>query len=460
MANHFLKQLFDELEQLEQIREEETKIKKNINAIKIKNAISQSKQKQKNIIEFLNVMCSNAGQCIAFGKENLKIKRLFSNFNSFHFVTEAKQIGTNGDAANGFVIELKNVTQQYIAYTVLKMCQNDTADSLVYEYTVGREFVNQQLNFFPCFIETYSLFLYPPTKYAEIKNHITSKKGFNSNIFILKSGAQNVSKTVKPNEMCQFSQNFAILIQHLHDVLTLSEFLDKFIYYTISEEEILYILYQIYLPLSVLSGVFTHYDLHWENVLLYQPFNNNGRIHFKYHLPDGEIVEFYSRYLVKIIDYGRCYYYSNDTSNSKTIYNKICDEPECSNEQNTCGYDKGFRFLKPGLIPKHHFISSSEPNISADLRLLLILIHSHSFRSEDVKQYLHKLNGFKITRFSTDPLASDITGQKINNVIDAEKLLRPLCRKKHLSNLYNVLKVKGIMEIYADRTKPLTFKLA
>ena len=74
------------------------------------------------------------------------------------------------------------------------------------------------------------------------------------------------------------------------------------IYLSFMNHELLYILYQIYAPLSILSDSFTHYDLNTNNVRLYIP-EPKKHIEYHYHYPD-RVVKFNSKYIVKIIDYG------------------------------------------------------------------------------------------------------------------------------------------------------------
>ena len=45
------------------------------------------------------------------------------------------------------------------------------------------------------------------------------------------------------------------------------------------------------MPLATLSDVFTHYDLHLDNILLYEPIKN-GYITYNYHLNSGKIIKF------------------------------------------------------------------------------------------------------------------------------------------------------------------------
>jgi len=105
------------------------------------------------------------------------------------------------------------------------------------------------------------------------------------------------------NDSCKNPTNYAVLIQHLKGAKTLRDMLEdsKFL-----ETDLLYILFQVYMTLSSLSNDFTHYDLHLNNVLVYEPVSNSY-IEYHYHIGKTEII-FKSKYIAKIIDYGTCYF--------------------------------------------------------------------------------------------------------------------------------------------------------
>ena len=88
-------------------------------------------------------------------------------------------------------------------------------------------------------------------------------------------------------------------------------------------------MYQVYFALSEVCNNFTHYDLHTDNVLLFEPVVNKY-IHYHYTNKDGSTCSFKSRYIVKMIDYGRSYILDPETGiGSMTVYNQVCAEPKC-----------------------------------------------------------------------------------------------------------------------------------
>jgi hypothetical protein len=102
------------------------------------------------------------------------------------------------------------------------------------------------------------------------------------------------------------------------------------------------------MTLSSLSKVFTHYDLHANNVLVYEPVNGSY-IEYHYHIGSEEII-FKSRYIAKIIDYGRCYF---NPGFNPTLYT------ECVNNPSSL---ESFAIDNP--------YNSAKRNMSHDLRLI------------------------------------------------------------------------------------------
>ena len=294
--------------------------------------------------KFLKSICSDAGFCIAFGKENENIKKFFNGFSTFDYaVAPIKRIGA--PSANGFVNEITYEHEGYKSNAILKSSVQKNADNLMYEYIVGTEYANMVAKRFPCFVETYGLFKYTSTKTrADMK---TKKKITPQTL----SGLTPIS--VDWSVACKESKKLAILIQHLKNPVDIAD---------LNEKYIMHVLFQIYIPLGILADTYTHNDLHLSNVLIYEPVKGK-HIKYRYHLPTG-IVEFNSPYIAKIIDYGRSFF-DNGTINALDVYDDICAAKGCK----SCGESTGF-FWNDTLVDPDNYISASVRNVSIDLRLL------------------------------------------------------------------------------------------
>jgi hypothetical protein len=327
---------------------------------------------------FLKSICSDSNECIAFGTQYQPIKQFFNSFQDFQHLTQVKRIGAV--SANGFVDMLTFSKQGFNANAVFKSSAKSDGDNLVYEYLVGL-FLNRLSLHFPCFIETYGLFLYssdpmPNSSLNETAwDYIKNKRDM---LAVFQSGnITHIPISSTPSmfaQSCQNSKSFAVLNQYLTNSRSLDEIFANEIFANefMDSEKLVPVLFQVYFPLMCMATIFTHYDLHLGNVMLYMP-RAKHYIHYHYHMPDGSVVSFKSEYLVKLIDYGRSFFHDTTESNSVTVHKRLCALRECDP---TCGYNSGYQYLQP-LNKKHpeddYYISSMMANESHDLRLLKMI---------------------------------------------------------------------------------------
>jgi hypothetical protein len=339
-----------------------------------------------NRARYLNGVCSDSGVCIAFGTHIKKIKKHFDGFVNFNHVNSIRKIGEV--SSNGFVKELEYEHEGYKAHAVLKSATKVNSDNLYYEYLVGI-FVNYICKFSPNFLETYGIYKYnSDAEYQEMQK-LTAKKDALSgldlidttplaDIAIEKTTSREQQKSEHLRVACKQSKYISILIQHIKDAETLHNKCSSVMSIFFIRNDLHNVLFQVYWTLFVLNNRFTHYDLHTNNVLLYQP-DKNSFIQYFCHMDDGSVISFRSSYIAKIIDYGRCYYdfgiEPTDKDNydvyaeSTDIYDALCKEKKCKPK---CGNGFGFRTFNDDFYKKFH-IDSLKPNVSHDLRLLNIL---------------------------------------------------------------------------------------
>lgn len=425
---------------------------------------------QKRRARFLKSICEDSGVCIAFGKENQKISQFFHHFVNFDFVKNIKRIGA--PSANGFVNEIEYKKYNYLAYAVLKSSASERSDNLAYEYLVG-QFINKKMNFFPCFLQTYGLYHYlSQNKWS----HIRITKTIQTNV--LKDSLQILDK-FDSSFACKNSQYLAILIQHIKNAETLNSFFEGDIRLPFLANDLAAVLYQVYFPLSILASQFTHYDLHTNNVLLYTPVKGSF-IHYHYYFNDKTVVQFYSPYIVKIIDYGRCYFKDGNQSSTNLLDDNLCKNTDCDPN---CGEDYGFTWFDKELDDDNHFISAYRNNQSHDLRLMKVLhyelekqINARMTQLKDnpyYKAYIEPvftlvkktkyglgIKNEKNKFFGTKSHLGVGYPNSIYNIKDAEKGLRTILQssdyKKLLAiNIQNKKKI-GDLHVYADG-RPMHF---
>jgi hypothetical protein len=435
-----------------------------------------------------NLICSNDNTvCLAVGEESEQVKTFFDGFVKFNFARKViKRIGT--PSVNGFVFEIKNETKGHIAYSVLKSSQETTSDNLMYEYNVGL-YLNKVNRFYPCFVETYGLFAYRTEAYWNLFKD--TKKI--DNLHALQEALVQLPLDYAIG--CQKSKHLAILIQHLPSPKTLDELTDDTIFI---KDELIYALFQLYIPLARLMSNFTHYDLHLGNILMYEPIKGKY-IEYHYHntptfdISDKptrttqtayessmklETIVFKSSYLLKIIDYGRSFFYDDERNNSKAVYSEICKTAECNYETNdgiiTCGANYGLSWLENNSknLEGSHFISSQKANISHDLlpleRLYQKFIDDKKKQGQLLPELFKDLFENLLSRviyegdFGTfQERKTGYSVSRILNVQDAATIISKFVKKPYNiahNNRVNSGKTKiGELHIFMDGSRPMEF---
>jgi len=356
--------------------------KRNDAAFKILNFMRRTKHARK--ANFLNAICSDSGICLAIGSLADEIKKHFNGFAKFDYVVSPiVRIGTPSE--NGFINQIEYSHRGYKSYAILKSSKVKSSDNLMYEYMVG-QYINAFNKVYPCFLETYGYYKYTSDAYWKQMKNTKSI----TNISILKKGLE-YQKDLDLNVACKESKHLAILIQHLKGIKTMYELLDN---KDFLKDDLILALFQLYAPLSKLMDEFTHYDLHYNNVQLYEPAKDKY-IQYHYHYANGKTVSFKSKYMVKIIDYGRCYV---NGMNAKDIYeNKLCNKAvasECNRPKTKsyCGQTEGFGWIennKRDNNASQHYISSQIRNASHDL-ILLKTIRKYFFLIDPAGQFSSK----------------------------------------------------------------------
>ena len=210
------------------------------------------------------------------------------------------------------------VTFEEDIHAVLKVPKSRTDDNLYYEFRIGQN-VNRFATIYPCFIQTYALFESKKTN-IDLQNI--------QNMTLIHETQQIIGPT------CKNSDKLALMIENIENPMTIENFY--------KEGKDLYdlygILFQVYFPLFQLQDNFTHNDLNLDNVMLYKPFRDDKRyIEMKYHIGE-KMISFKSQYIVKIIDYSRCFI----KNFSKRFLNIVCNE--CEPE---CGKNNGYNLITP-----------------------------------------------------------------------------------------------------------------
>jgi hypothetical protein len=393
--------------------------------------------------------------CEILGKETETTKNYFKNFSDFTYLSKnAPRIGC-GISLNGFIKELtfenKEGLEAKAVIKTSKTCKSEyVPDNLIYEGFVGK-YLNKMSLRYPCFLETYGIFCYDLTSTAY--DLMTNYEDLD--IDILKSGL--ILKEEITIDDLKFSiENptvFSVIIQHIKNADTIVE---KNMNLEFLEFDLIYVLFQIYAPLVWLADEFTHYDLHHENVLIYEQ-ENNSYVEYHYHLNDTEIVSFKSKYVAKIIDCGRCYFNDKDNDNdsfygsSEKIYNELC---KLINNDNDMIKKSGLKLFF-GENSKY-FIDIKKNNKSHQLRLLKMVSRMTKYRLDIMPPHLKQMLS-KIVydeKHGTKEMLESGLPEKINNIMDAFVELTDIVKNtiyvdKNNKRYENLIKL-GDLHIYSD----------
>ena len=429
-----------------------------------------------------NIICSENTTCLAYDDVADQVKKLFDGFVKFNFARKViKRIGS--PSVNGFVFEIKNQTRGYTAYSVLKSAQEPASDNLMYEYNVGL-YVNKINKIYPCFLETYGLFKYKSEHQWELFKNIPAKRDIvNLNALQTALQPQPLDYTIG----CTDSKYMAVLIQHLPQPKSLGDFLYNTVFI---KDELMGALFQLYMPLSKLKYNFTHYDLHLDNILMYEPVVGKY-IEYHYHYTPklanansvtdttrktktaqlaslkADTIKIKSSYMLKIIDYGRSFFKDEDSNiNSKQIYENICSlKPACDSGPSTCGATYGLSWLEDNSLDPlgSYYISSQKANISHDLLPLTRIYEKHTNTEIVLSPELIEL-GRKIIYTDYFGTAENLLmgyPKDINNVEDACNFIMNCVKKPEYiahNNAVNRTKEKlGDLHIFMDGSNPMNF---
>jgi hypothetical protein len=384
---------------------------------------------------FLNAVCSDSGVCIAFGTQSEEIKKFFNGFSEFDYVESF--IKANTDSANGFIYAINYKHRGYSANAILKSSSSLGADNLMYEYIVGKRVNELFYTKFPIFVETYNYYYKYPNE-ARWNSFKTGAYGGKL------KGALIPYTNVNYKMSCTHTKHLCILIQHINKAPTLNKMCESIVYI---RNELINTLYQIYFSLSAIRNLFTHYDLHASNVLVYTP-DPTKYIQYHFHLFTGEIITFKSQHLIKLIDYGRSY--AKDASEETHV--KVCAENKCDPN---CGFSHGYWMSNN----TSYFIKSWKCNNSHDLKLLNIIKSNLAYipkPANSIEFLLHeKLRTVIYTEmYGTAEIKQSRQPLRIANVSDAEMSLRTLINSalfKTTNDTYMSRYAKmGDLTVYAD----------
>jgi len=383
-------------------------------------------------------------------------------------------------SSNGFVnaINFKNIKDDNIFKTVLKTTVKKSSDNNYYEYVVGK-CINKFKRYYPNFIYTFNYLILNETLKQKLQN---SKEYNDINYMIANSNIINLNRKDLQNNInigngCKNNNRSSVLIEFIPNGLSLDELLkdsifkNRLAYFNI---EIYNILFQLYFCLSGLKEVYTHYDLHLDNVMFIK-VPNNEKMQIDYNI-NGKKYSIYTSFIPVILDYGRSFIDClkiDNILNSRIFAEIVCNNPNC----NLYKHPK-CRAIEVGLVIEKndndifskqedfYNINLRNKNESIDLRYLHNLmtqipnetsikkIYNEYFNKE--KDWINKdiygkvktdEKGTPIIAYGVKENLSNIDQTKnISNTTDCLRWLISLYSKIYYINLES--KIYGVMKIH------------
>ena len=174
----------------------------------------------------LNVIRNKYGGCLSFGGESKNVNKLFgftSDYNNFDDMSSTKKIGHT--SSNGFVYKIDYIKDDYKFSAILKSSSDPESDNLFYEYFVGINFINKVNLIYPCFVETYKLFV---NTNGDLYNKMKKNIPFDNDL-LKEHMISHTIDSLPASIYCTTSECLSILLQTVPNPQSLSEYLEEII---------------------------------------------------------------------------------------------------------------------------------------------------------------------------------------------------------------------------------------
>lgn len=380
---------------------------------------------------YLNRMDSleTSDDSVKIKKSNVKVKKTVavkekkiervdvdnSHSSSVHLANEIKLLKKPdiNDENYSFVHKLVFNSGNTEIQGALKSTLDRDTDNLVYEYWAGM-FINKYCKMVPFLTYTYALFQYKSEADVKKASKVTTQIEKFPKLKLICEASQYKKGDCLPVDICNNADRFCLMNEFISDANSYENFIMSLSKKKLSLQDKIDILgttYMVYFTLYKLRSQFTHYDLHDENVLVTTP-NNGELIKYVFNMEDGSKLEFETKYMVRIIDFGRSYFEGNSQYLEYVKKNEGCNSEDEENGENS-GLDF---FTSRKCVASDSWICPSKNNQSHDLRLFKLL--------QNVLNIFPKINViYKDKEDFGTPFHKGGLKNKISNIMEAHDLL-------------------------------------
>ena len=325
----------------------------NRNTTKLKNSIVNLAD----IYRHVEVKCSNINVCLNFGFANKQIIEFLSTLKHLKVINKIAKLTSQN--RNGIIHTLTSHYREFTCNSILKSYKindvtskekNYTNDNLLYEFLIGKSINNFKIT--PNFIETLNLYKYNSKMSHRIFIKTTDKDLSTSylaeNLSIIKQEEIERSLPDIIKDSCSNPELYCVESLYVSSMRPLHSFssFQTPDFTSFWEQYAITTLFQTYSTLFYYRNIFSHNDLHPQNVLC--AYDENYIFRFVYTQTNlRKQILFYSPYLVKIIDYGRCVV----KETSDYLFSEIIKHTECYSQDtgellNTTGYRMPAQYWK------------------------------------------------------------------------------------------------------------------
>jgi len=242
--------------------------------------------------------------------------------------THVARDGRTYKNVNGVMYEVKFEKNGFFAMGMLKTTKKNM-DNLLIEYATGL-FLNPYCSIVPSFVATYGIYKLP--------GKMTRKLSVDDLRGLTMIDLQGYDW----QRQCDEADQCVLLTQKIDKAVTLHTFIDRNKH---CRKYIMGMMFQLYYSLYAVRDRFTHYDLHMNNVLVY---DFGGPVNFVFTHPDDPEMKktFSCRFLVKVIDYSRAYFRADNGLSSESLFAQI--------DETTCKWDRMYQYAKNSFNATHH----------------------------------------------------------------------------------------------------------
>lgn len=402
------------------------------------------------------------------------INQLFEGINDISkFSQTITSIGK--PSANGFLFNLDYTINSTTLNVILKSNKKSDNDNLYHEYLAG-QCINEFSYYFPFFPRTYKIGMYTHTSswqdLSTMKGTKKLQRPFSN--YINFYNASDFTRSTKIS--CASSKFINVFIQYLNLKYTLDNYFLNFTYngntkinpaYSHQLTKHILILYLTYKTLSKLADYFTHYDLHADNVGIYEiPESKCIDLVIK---TDSDVLELKINHIPILIDFGRSYFNCSALNaglkSSTQLMETVCtyDNRNPDGAQrlctNTCGDGRGYQFS--GILQADGSISNTDQddywinrahrNMSHDLRLMNEIKSHFNFNDLDngvpyIKQFKDLLKNINYGTYNRFGMPETLVNpaNPVNNVHDVANALESIVKLPEFkTDLYQTLSSKS-----------------